>query len=72
MAGPGLLAHVLVSKFGDHLPLYRLHEIFTCMHKASCMSHCDGSLNPRQRDSLDDVANIFRLKERDIPLKGAR
>jgi transposase len=23
MAGPGLLAHVLVSKFADHLPLYR-------------------------------------------------
>jgi transposase len=24
----GLLAHVLTSKFGDHLPLYRLEEIF--------------------------------------------
>jgi len=28
MAGPGLLAHVLVSKYGDHLPLYRQAEIF--------------------------------------------
>jgi len=28
MAGPGLLAHVLVSKFADHLPLYRLENIF--------------------------------------------
>lgn len=28
MAGPGLLAHILVSKFDDHLPLYRLNEIF--------------------------------------------
>src|SRR5206468_195131 len=28
MAGPGLLAHVLVSKFGDHLPLYRQSEIY--------------------------------------------
>ena len=26
--GPGLLAHVLVSKYGDHLPLYRLSHIF--------------------------------------------
>ncbi|MEO0831358.1 MAG: IS66 family transposase, partial [Pseudomonadota bacterium] len=26
--GPGLLAHVLVSKYGDHLPLYRLSQIF--------------------------------------------
>lgn len=28
LAGPDLLAHVLVSKFGDHLPLYRQSEIF--------------------------------------------
>ena len=28
MAGPGLLAHVLVSKYGDHLPLYRQSEIY--------------------------------------------
>ncbi len=28
MAGPGLLAHVLVSKFADHLPLYRQAEIY--------------------------------------------
>jgi transposase len=28
MAGPGLLAHVLVAKYGDHLPLYRQEEIF--------------------------------------------
>jgi transposase len=27
-AGPGLLAHVLVSKYGDHLPLYRQSEIY--------------------------------------------
>ena len=31
MAGPGLLAHVLVSKFDDHLPLYRQNEIFVRM-----------------------------------------
>jgi transposase len=28
LAGPGLLAHVIVSKLGDHLPLYRLEKIF--------------------------------------------
>ena len=28
MAGPGLLAHVLVSKYGDDLPLYRQQEIY--------------------------------------------
>ncbi len=28
-AGPGLLAHVVVSKFADHLPLYRQSQIYT-------------------------------------------
>jgi len=28
MAGPGLLAHVLVGKYADHLPLYRQAEIY--------------------------------------------
>ena len=28
MAGPGLLAHMLVSKYSDHLPLYRQAEIY--------------------------------------------
>jgi transposase len=28
LAGPGLLAHVLVSKYCDHQPLYRQSEIY--------------------------------------------
>ena len=28
LPGPGLLAHVIVSKLGDHLPLYRLEKIY--------------------------------------------
>jgi transposase len=28
IAGPSLLAHVTVSKFGDHLPLYREEDLF--------------------------------------------
>ena len=28
LPGPGLLAYVVVSKLGDHLPLYRLEKIF--------------------------------------------
>lgn len=31
MAGAGLLAYILVSKFDDHLPLHRLNEIFARM-----------------------------------------
>ncbi|HWI56371.1 MAG TPA: IS66 family transposase, partial [Bacillota bacterium] len=32
LAAPGLLAHVLVTKFGDHVPLYRLEQIFRLRH----------------------------------------
>ena len=28
LAGPGLLAHITVSKYGDHLPLHRQEGIF--------------------------------------------
>jgi transposase len=28
LAGPGLLAHILVAKYADHLPLYRQAEIY--------------------------------------------
>lgn len=28
LAGPGLLAHVLIAKYADHLPLYRQSEIY--------------------------------------------
>ena len=31
MAGPGLLARTVMSKSDDHLPLYRLNEIFARM-----------------------------------------
>ena len=31
MAGPNLLAYILTSKFDDHVPLYRQHEIFARM-----------------------------------------
>lgn len=32
LAAPGLLAHILVSKFADHLPFYRLQMIFWQRH----------------------------------------
>ena len=28
LPGPGLLAHLIVSKYGDHMPLYRQEDIF--------------------------------------------
>lgn len=33
VAGPGLLAHILVAKYADHLPLYRQEQIFAQRHK---------------------------------------
>jgi len=33
LAAPGLLAHVLVSKYCDHLPLYRQEQIFARRHQ---------------------------------------
>lgn len=35
LAAPGLLAHVIVSKFCDHLPLYRQEQIFARRHKVN-------------------------------------
>lgn len=35
LAAPGLLAHVLVSKYCDHLPLYRQEQIFARRHKVN-------------------------------------
>jgi transposase len=32
LAAPGLLAHVLVSKYCDHLPLYRQEQIYRQLH----------------------------------------
>jgi transposase len=29
IAGPGLIAQIVVAKFGDHLPLYRQEDVFT-------------------------------------------
>lgn len=33
LAAPGLLAHIIVSKYCDHLPLYRQEQIFAHRHK---------------------------------------
>ena len=54
VAGPGLLAHILVSKYCDHLPLYRQEQIFAQRHKinlsrqtlASWVELCAGWLLP--------------------------
>lgn len=48
MVGPGLLAHVLVSKFDDHIPLYRQNEIFARMGadipESTLVDWCGGAM----------------------------
>jgi transposase len=53
LPGPGLLAHVIVSKLGDHLPLYRLEKIFhrvdvDISRSTMCawMMNCGGLVKP--------------------------
>ena len=53
LPGPGLLAHVVVSKYGDHLPLHRQEAIFlrqgvTLSRKTMCdwMRRCAGLVTP--------------------------
>jgi transposase len=42
LPGPGLLAHVAVSKYGDHLPLNRQEDIFSrCGVELSRQTMCD-------------------------------
>lgn len=53
MAGPGLLAHIAVSKYCDHLPLYRQAEIYRRegvdldrSSMASWLGHCSWLIQP--------------------------
>ena len=48
-AGAGLLAHIVVSKYDDHLPLYRQAEIFARDGSAWRPRPCPAGLVPRRR-----------------------
>ena len=62
LPGPGLLAHVVVSKYGDHLPLHRQEAIFrrqdvTLSRKTMCdwMRRCAELVSPifdRMKESV--------------------
>ncbi len=39
IAGPGLVSEVIVSKFGDHLPLYRLEDILAAFRRLHRTQH---------------------------------
>lgn len=73
--GPGLLAHVLTSKYGDHLPLNRLETIFA-RHglEISRSTMCDwvrdaaGLLDPIVRAIRDEVLASYKINTDDTPV----
>ncbi|MEL7000844.1 MAG: IS66 family transposase, partial [Pseudomonadota bacterium] len=76
MAGPGLLAHILVAKFDDHLPLYRQGEIFARLGadipRSTLIDWC-GQATRALRPLADKIkASVFsatRLHADDTPIR---
>jgi len=57
MAGPGLLAYAVTSKFADYLPLYRLENIFT----RNGLSMSRSTLSVWCRDVAEIAMPLYRL-----------
>jgi transposase len=75
-AGPGLLAQVIVSKYGDHLPLYRLEGIFarqgvhfTRQTMCDWCAGCAKLLTPLTELIRDEVLKSFVIHTDDTPVK---
>ncbi len=76
MAGPSLLAHILVSKFDDHLPLYRQREILARhgadIARATLIDWCGQAvavLRPLSALIKADIMRSDRLHADDTPIK---
>jgi len=76
MAGPGLLAHILVSKFDDHLPLYRQSEILARQDveipRSTLIDWCGqaiGVLRPLAERIRDVVTASNHLHADDTPIQ---
>jgi len=75
MAGPALLAHILVAKYDDHLPLYRQGEIFARMGadipRSTLIDWCGqatGALRPLADLIRDVVVASDRIHTDDTPI----
>jgi transposase len=75
LAGPGLLAHVLVAKYVDHLPLYRHAQIYTregvALDRSTMADWADGaSRTPRPLvEALKSyVLSAEKLHGDDVPV----
>ncbi len=76
LAAPGLLAHVIVSKYADHLPLYRLEKIFARYDvELSRSTLCDWmrqsaeALEPLYAVMVADVLDSKVIHTDDTPVK---
>jgi len=76
MAGPGLLAHILVAKFDDHLPLYRQGEIFARLGadipRSTLIDWCGQAvraLTPLAEKIKASVLSANRLHADDTPIR---
>jgi transposase len=75
IAGPGLLAHVLVSKYADHLPLYRQAQIYARegvdldrSTMAEWVGGCSRLLEPLVEALRRHVMNATKLHTDDTPV----
>jgi hypothetical protein len=60
MAGPALLAHILVAKYDDQLPLYRQGEIFARMGADIPALDADRLVRAGRRSVLRPLADLIR------------
>jgi transposase len=60
LAGPGLLAQVVVSKFADHLPLYRQEQILT-RHGVHLPRSTLGAWMAQTSEALRPVYDLMKL-----------
>ena len=74
--GPGLLAHVLISKFVDHLPLYRQERIFkreglAIPRSTLCdwVEGCDNLLMPLYERLIERVLDTDYLQADETPVQ---
>jgi transposase len=76
LAGPSLLAHILVTKFDDHVPLYRQGEIFARMGadipRSTLIDWCGqaaGAVRPVANLIRAEVMAADRLHADDTPIR---
>ena len=76
MAGPGLLAHIVVSKYQDHTPLYRQEQIFA-RHGLQIsretmnnwLGHCAKWAKPVCEAQLEQILSSGYIQMDETPVK---